>query len=270
VAERTLLVGQQDVGSRDDFGEGRRGPAEGRAERLVVAPVAQAAGPRRELAQLRGALDRRPQGEHLALDGQQVGLVGGVAQHLPVAQVHQLEQPGHDAARAPQHQGVELHLEQRLALEGLARRAAGLVVDHPDLTRGRDVDPVDDAAQAQPAGQHHLDHLLARGRLEPPRVLQGEVALEQSACGGEPRLQLGVVGEQAGDLRLGLTQGLPRRADQAGRALQRPLGRRQVEQPLESGVHHRAAGGGRRGCLRQPVDGAEAVEQRAGHEVART
>ena len=47
-----------------------------------------------------------------------------------------------------------------------------------------------------------------------------------------------------------------------------PLGRRQVEQPLQHGVDHRAAGGRGAGPLGQPVDDPEAVEQRAGHEVA--
>ena len=45
--------------------------------------------------------------------------------------------------------------------------------------------------------------------------------------------------------------------------------RRQVVEPLEHGVHQRAADRGEALALGQPVDGAEAVEQRAGLEVRR-
>ena len=60
---------------------------------------------------------------------------------------------------------------------------------------------------------------------------------------------------QAGPIRLG------------GR-LERALGGRQVEEPLERGVHDRAPDGGGAGPLGQLVDDPEPVEQRAGHEVA--
>ena len=65
-----------------------------------------------------------------------------------------------------------------------------------------------------------------------------------------------------------LEQRLPGRGEQRVRAARGPLPRRQVEEVLEHLVHegaaHRLGGGG----LGQPVDGAQAVEQRAGHEVA--
>ena len=51
----------------------------------------------------------------------ELGLLGGVAQHRPVAQVEQPQLARHHAAGAPEHQRVELHLEQRLGLERLAR-----------------------------------------------------------------------------------------------------------------------------------------------------
>ena len=53
-------------------GRRRRRAAEGRAERLVVAPVAQPARARPPVARSRGPLDRGPQRLHLALGGQQV------------------------------------------------------------------------------------------------------------------------------------------------------------------------------------------------------
>ncbi len=62
---------------------------------------------------------------------------------------------------------------------------------------------------------------------------------------------------------------VPRALDHRLRALGGALGRRQVEQVLEHLVHHRAAHRVGRRLLGQPVDGAEAVEQRAGAEVAR-
>ena len=50
--------------------------------------------------------------------------------------------------------------------------------------------------------------------------------------------------------------------------LGRALGGRQVEEVLEHLVHEGAAHGVGGGRLGQPVDGAEPVQQRAGHEVA--
>ena len=68
--------------------------------------------------------DRLPDRLDLALGGEQVGLVGLVAQHLAVAEVDQLEHRRDDAAGAPDDERVELHLEQRLGLEPLAGRRA--------------------------------------------------------------------------------------------------------------------------------------------------
>ena len=120
-----------------------------------------------------------PRGPDLALGGPQVGLVGLVAQHLAAAEVEQLQQPRHLAAQPPQHQRVEPHLEHRLGLEALAGRPAGLVVDHPQGAGRRDVEPVDVAAQPQAGLEVVLDEELALGGLEPRRVLEREVGVEQ-------------------------------------------------------------------------------------------
>src|SRR4051794_13108246 len=121
------LLGERLVRSWHDVRERRRGATELGAERLVVAPVAELAASRPKLAQLRRLLDRLPQRDELALDPEQVGLVGGVAQDRPIAQVHELKQLRDLAGRAPEDQRVELHLEQRLALERLPRRLPGVV-----------------------------------------------------------------------------------------------------------------------------------------------
>jgi len=101
------------------------------------------------VALLVGTPDGVPDRLDLPLGGEQVGLVGLVAQHLAVAEVDELEHLGYDAAQPPQDQGVELHLEERLGLEELRGRAARLVVDHPDLARRGDVQPVDVSPQYQ-------------------------------------------------------------------------------------------------------------------------
>src|SRR5664280_2426486 len=71
-----------------------RRTAELRAQSLVVTPIAESTAPRPPVAGLRRPLDGRPQRHDLAFGGAQVGLVRHVPQHLPVAEVHQLQQPG--------------------------------------------------------------------------------------------------------------------------------------------------------------------------------
>ena len=117
--------------------------------------------------------------------------------------------------------------------------------------------------------EQRLDVQLPLGRLEPGRVLEREVAAERLVAGRQPGADLGaLLAEHLRDLRLGLQDLLPRRLHQVGRPVRGAVGGRQVEEVLEHLVHDGAAdrvGGGRLG---QPVDGAEAVQQRAGHEVA--
>src|SRR4051794_18708739 len=80
------VVPSSSDGRRRRPGIGRGRPAVGRAEGLVRAPVAEPprAGP--ELALVLGLGDRGPQRLELALCREQVGLVGGVAEHLAVAE----------------------------------------------------------------------------------------------------------------------------------------------------------------------------------------
>ena len=123
-----------------------------------------------------------------ALEADQLVLVGGVGERVAVLEVEQLQLGGDHAAGAPEHQRVELHLEQRLALERLARHRAGLVVDDPQRAVRGDVQPVDEAAQQQPVGQRDLDQFLAAVRLDAGRVLQREVLLDQLPGREQPRL----------------------------------------------------------------------------------
>src|SRR3954447_9311813 len=248
----------------------RRRPPEGRAERAVVAPVAQPPGRGTPVAGARGTVDGRPQGPQLALGGHELGLLGGVPQHLAVAQEDQLEQGRDTAVQAPEHERVELHLEQRLGLEQRRRRAARLVVDDPHPPVGGDVQPVDVAAQLEAVVQRGLDVQLALGGLQAGGVLQVEPAGEELLGTGEPaghRVLVAV--EEAADLRLLGAHPLPLRSEHRPRRSERAFGGGQVEQPLQDGVHDGAAHGSRARGLRQPVDDPEPVQQRTLHEVRR-
>ncbi len=232
-------------------------------------PATQRALARAPVAALLGAGDRRPDRLQLALGGEEVLLVGGVAEHLAVAEVDQLEHPRQHATGAPDHQGVELHLEQRPCLERLVRRPAGLVVDDADLAGRGDVEPVDEAAQQQLGLQQALDVELSLGRLETGRILQGEVALQGLVARGEPGTDLGPLrAEHLGHLGLDLEELLPGGLEEPGGPVGSAVGGGQVEEVLEHLVHDRAAHGVGRGGFGQPVDGPEPVEQRTAHEVA--
>ena len=103
-----LFQSRSTIGSVDQpaadrrLGRERRGSAaEGRAECLVVAPVAAAgscwAGSRRSAP----PLDRGPDREQRALEADELLLLGGVGQRVAVAEVEQLQLAGHHAAGAP-------------------------------------------------------------------------------------------------------------------------------------------------------------------------
>ena len=231
------------------------------------APFTQPARPRPPVAAIGGPLDGLPQGQHLALGGPQVRLVGRVPNDLPVPEVHELQQPRNLPARPPQHQRVELHLEQRPGLEVLRWRLAGLVVDDPDLPGRRDVEAVDVAAEPEPGLQFGLDVQLAVRGLEAAGILQPEITVHRGGRVADPGVPLGLAGEQRGQVRLGGRQPVPFRLQQRARRVQGPFGRRQVEQALQHRVHERPAGGGGARRLGQFVDDPEPVQQRAGHEI---
>ena len=203
---------------------------------------------------------------------QQLRLVRLVGQRLAVGEVEQPQLGGHRAAQLQQHERVELHLEQRAGLGDRARRRAGLVVDDPDLPGGGDVEPVDVAAQQEPRRELGLHQQLPRRGLQPARILQPEVGVEQRPRRGQPFGELGVVRtreERLDQLGCVLLQPGPRRPDQRTGGRGMPIGGRQVVEPLQHRVHQRAAHLGAAGDLGQPVDGAEAVEQRALLEIGR-
>ena len=163
-------------------GIGRWCPAEHRAVRVVGAPVAQPRRMRTEIACGSGGLDGSPDRDQRLLEPLQLVEIGGVVQHLAVGQIKQPQPGGQHPARAQQCDRVELHLEHRLELGQRARlwrRLAGLVVDHPHLTGGCDVDAVDEPAQQSAVGELDLDALLAALRVEARRILEPVVTRQQ-------------------------------------------------------------------------------------------
>jgi hypothetical protein len=219
----------------------------------VIAPLAPSAGTRPEILRLRRPPDRRPQRHERALEARELLRIRLVGQRVGVGQVDQPKLAGHDAARAPQDEGIELHLKQRLGLERLARRCTRLVVDHAKVTCCRDVEPVDVAAQPH-AVDDHLDELFARGRFEPARILQAEVVVEQRPRRGQPLgdRRGGVVAdrEQLRHLRSLGEHALPDLRNELPGDRRGPPGGRPIEQLLQDGVHERAASGARRWSLR--------------------
>ena len=196
-------------------------------------------GPRPEVARLRWPARSPPTGRRsLRSVASRSASSGDVAQHLAVAEVHELQQRRDHAGGAPQHQRVELHLEQRLGLERLARRPAGLVVHDPDGPARRHVDPVDDAPQAQAAGQDHLHVLLAAGRLEPAA---GPPA--RSRPSSRSRAEPSQAASAASSSNIPATSGSAR------------------AQPLPLGLEQ--AGGGLDGALRRPAGRTAARAPRA-------
>src|SRR5262245_5671634 len=270
-------AGSRTVLRRSRIGNGplrqrRRGAAERRAQQLVLAPVAQPARAGPPVALLGRPADRSPQRVNFAFGGAQVGLVRDVSQDLAGPEVHQLQHPGPRPTNPPQPQCVELHLEQRLGLEADPWGHAGLVVHYPHRTVGGHVETVDITAQQQAIIEHGLHVELALGRLEPTRIFELEVPLEQFGGALEPGHldgAVGIIGKEARQLRLGLAQLLPGRADQLGGARRDAIARGQVEQRIQDVVQQCAPCCDRAWPLRQPVDDPEPVEQRAGHEIAR-
>ena len=235
----------------------------------MVAPVTQPARARPEVAVLGRARDCRPDRLERALEPHELVLVGRIGQRVAVGEVDELELLGHKTAGSPQHERVELHLEQGFGLERLARDRAGLVVDHADIARRGHVQAIDVATQPQSV-DHRLDQLLAGSGFERCGVLQGEVALDEIASGVEPVAELpglGVVGEQRRQFGRLREKVLPGGLDEVPGRSQRPLGGGQVVKLFEHRVHDGASRGRPRRRLGEPVDRAKAVQQWAGLEV---
>src|SRR3954462_12346083 len=106
---------------RRRLGQRRWGSAVRRAKRLERAPVAQLALLVTPVAGLARLDDRAAQRFDLALEAEQIGLVGVIVEHLTVGQVVKPQLCRDHTGRTPQDQGVEPELEQRFALELLAR-----------------------------------------------------------------------------------------------------------------------------------------------------
>ena len=174
-----------------------------------------------EIACGTGRLDGPPDRHQRLLEAQQLVEIGGVVQHLAVGQVEQPKPRGQHAAGAQQRHGVELHLEHGLEFGQCPRLGwslAGLVVDHPQLAGGRDVDAVDEAAQQCAVLELDLDALLAALRVEPGRILQPVVARQQCAglveqLGTQPGLEV------VGQLGLRRDHTLPGRVDERHRGI---------------------------------------------------
>jgi hypothetical protein len=148
-----------------------------------------------------------------------------------------------------------VHARQALALVLGRRGRPRLVVGHHQLAVGVELEPVDDASQAD-AVDLGLDPQLEPDGPHGRGVLEAEVVADQiGRLGVEPGR--GLVVEPEGD-ELGVVAEGVRCVVEAGeRGLGRALGGNQAVEGLERGVNKGAAGGGDRGRLGQPVDGGE-------------
>src|SRR5438270_4678837 len=125
----------------------RRCSAVRRTKRLERAPVAELALLVAPVAGLARFDDRAGQCLHLTLDAQQIGFVRVVVEDLTVGEVVEPQLRRDHTDRPPKHQRVEPELEERLALELLAGRLAGLVVDDAQPAVDGTVEPVDEPLQ---------------------------------------------------------------------------------------------------------------------------
>ena len=236
----------------------------------MCAPVAHPRRVRTEIACGAGRLDGAPDRHQRLLEAQQLVEIGGVVQHLAVGQIEQPQPRGQHAPGPQQRHGIELHLEHGLEFgqcPRLGRCLAGLVVDHPQLAGGRDVDAVDEAAQQCAVLELDLDALFAALRVEPRRVLQPVVA-RTAARGPHRGVRPAARARSRRPGRAARRRRAPTRARRASSRCRGPLGGGQRVELFQRRMHHRTAHLRGRGRLRQPVDGAEPVEQRALLEVA--
>ena len=212
-------------------------------------------------------LDLVPQVGQAGLGPFQLGQTRIVGQDSPVLEIDQLEAGRRLSAQAPQHQGVEAHLEQRLLHETRAGAAPGLVVDHSHGAVGCHVQTVHEASQEQAITSLGLDEELALGRFQALGVLQGEVGANESAGLLQPGLHLVGVLEQVHDLRVLLTVGCPLAGQELEGRLWEAFRGRKIVETLQHSVDHGALVRRQRTGLGKAVDRAQTEHERALHEV---
>lgn len=78
---------------------------------------------------------------------------------------------------------------------------ASLIIDDPQSSIGGCVDAVDETEQAHATRCRRRHALLARGRGDPLRLLDGEVAVNDPARVLKPRLKVLLIGEKIGNRR---------------------------------------------------------------------
>jgi hypothetical protein len=214
-----------------------------------------------------------------AFEPVEVVLIRLVGQYLAVAEVQQLQTARDSAGRPMHNECVEPQLEHRLLLPLLARGATGLVV-HDTQAAISFIHAVDVPAQQQVRIEGDLDELFAVGRLDPARILEDEVPVEQHSRVGEQLVRcrlgdrgrfvgrpVGILDERERCLRFVLEQVAEgQREDPAG-LVDCALRSGQVVETVEHFVDEGSAERGKTWPLGQSVDRAEPVEQPATEEV---
>ncbi len=237
----------------------------------MITPAAQFGRVRPPVSGLVRALDGRPQRDDLSLGGNQVCLIGFVAQHMSAAEIEQLQKSRQLPGRTPQDQCVEAHLEQCLLLIAGSRRLTCFVVDNSHVASLIAVEAIDESAHDETAFECGLNVEFAVCRIEPGGVLEGEVHLDQRDSRVEPLRRILCGGEKRrGKVSLRRAHNGPCARQHGGGSLDGAVGGRQVEEILKHLVNHRAAHSVTTWLLGNPIDHPEAVKQRTVHEVART
>src|SRR4051812_6421166 len=245
---------------RDRWGSGQLAAPRG-AVVLEAAPGAQRARLGTEVLAVAGPLDGLPERTHLAAEATRrlVGGVGGDRDRL--GQVEQLHLGGALPEQLLAQQRVEVHATEPSLLVLLRRGPARLVVGDHEAPVRIELEPVDDADQAQTLDldlepQLDADRVDGGGVLEDERVAHEALRLvEERLARFVVEAELGVLGE--------LAEGVRRRGQARERGREGALGRRERVQLLEGGVDQAAPHRRRRGRLGQVVDGREAERERA-------
>ena len=222
----------------------RRGSATPRrAQRAVVAPVAQPTRAGAPVAGRRGALDGGPEGLDLALGAEQVLLVGLVGDDLAVAEVDELEPLG-DRRRAGATARARRTSSGRAPWPRSARTASGPSCSRRRASRrsGRRR-----AGRRSRAARARRPRSRRRARARPARAGSGPRGRTTSRAGSpRPANHSSVLpscsASRSSIAGSSLGEALPLLGDEPDRGVEGALGRGQVEEPLEDGVHERAPG----------------------------